>query len=160
VQAHPDRLANVNVVLAGARGEFVVEGDDDLLHRAVFNLLLNAVQASSDGGTVHVEVTAASPEQFGVGATFVDGAVALTVSDAGSGVSDDIRERLFDPFFTTKPGGSGLGLAVVHRAIEAHRGLVFLDSGPAGTRFTVVLPRAVPTTLPAIPLISNVTVLT
>jgi two-component system sensor histidine kinase PilS (NtrC family) len=160
VQAHPDRPADVGVVLTGAKGEFIVEGDDDLLHRAVFNLLLNAVQASSDGGIVHLEVGIASPEQFGVGATFVDGAVALMVSDAGSGVSDDIRERLFDPFFTTKPGGSGLGLAVVHRAIEAHRGLVFLDSGPGGTRFTVVLPRAVPTTLPAIPLISNVTVLT
>jgi two-component system sensor histidine kinase PilS (NtrC family) len=48
---------------------------------------------------------------------------------------------MFDPFVTTKPGGSGLGLAVVHRAIEAHRGVVFVDSSVRGTRFTVVLPR-------------------
>ena len=48
---------------------------------------------------------------------------------------------MFDPFFTTKPNGSGLGLAVVHRAIEAHRGLVFVDSGAQETRFTVILPR-------------------
>ena len=48
---------------------------------------------------------------------------------------------MFDPFFTTKPNGSGLGLAVVHRAIEAHRGLVFVDSSTRGTRFTVILPR-------------------
>ena len=46
---------------------------------------------------------------------------------------------MFDPFFTTKPNGIGLGLAVVHRAIEAHRGLVFVDSGARGTRFTVIL---------------------
>jgi two-component system sensor histidine kinase PilS (NtrC family) len=64
----------------------------------------------------------------------------VSVVDAGPGIAPDIRDRLFDPFFTTKPGGSGLGLAVVHRAIDAHRGLVFLDTGPAGTRFTIVLP--------------------
>ena len=66
------------------------------------------------------------------------------MSDAGAGIPAEIRDRLFDPFFTTKPGGSGLGLAVVHRAIEAHRGLVFVDSGGHGTRFTVVLPRTQP----------------
>ena len=46
----------------------------------------------------------------------------------GPGIPPEIRDRMFDPFFTTKPNGSGLGLAVVHRAIEAHRGLVFVDS--------------------------------
>jgi signal transduction histidine kinase len=68
----------------------------------------------------------------------------VRVSDDGPGIPPDIRERLFDPFFTTKSGGSGLGLAVVHRAIEAHRGLVFLDGAAngAGTRFTIILPRA------------------
>jgi two-component system sensor histidine kinase PilS (NtrC family) len=48
---------------------------------------------------------------------------------------------MFDPFFTTKANGSGLGLAVVFRAIEAHRGHIFVDSSRSGTRFTVVLPR-------------------
>jgi signal transduction histidine kinase len=51
---------------------------------------------------------------------------------------------MFDPFVTTKPGGTGLGLPIVHRAIEAHRGLVFVDSGSSGTRFTVLLPRRQP----------------
>jgi two-component system sensor histidine kinase PilS (NtrC family) len=85
----------------------------------------------------------------------------LTVSDVGAGIPVEIRDRLFDPFFTTKPGGSGLGLAVVHRAIEAHRGLVFVDSSPAGTRFTVLLPRAEPSRRPAAtPTSSSVAVLT
>jgi two-component system sensor histidine kinase PilS (NtrC family) len=154
--SHPDRQPGVRVVVEGEVGEHLVEGDDDLLHRAVFNLLLNALQAAPAASEVVVMVGSALPDQYGVGATFDDGAVALSVTDRGPGIPDDIRGRLFDPFFTTKPGGSGLGLAVVHRAIEAHRGLVVLDSGASGTRFTIVLPRAVgtphahaPSTLPS-----------
>jgi signal transduction histidine kinase len=68
------------------------------------------------------------------------GGVALRVSDDGPGIPAEIRDRLFDPFFTTKPGGSGLGLSIVHRAIEAHSGFVFVDSDDRGTRVTVLLP--------------------
>ena len=68
-------------------------------------------------------------------------AVALRVSDNGPGIPIELRERVFDPFFTTKTGGTGLGLPIVHRAIEAHRGFVFVDSSPKGTRFTVLLPQ-------------------
>ncbi|HET9013285.1 MAG TPA: ATP-binding protein, partial [Gemmatimonadaceae bacterium] len=139
--AHPDRPAGTTVVCAVREGEFLVEGDDDLLHRAVFNLLLNAIQVSPPDGEVRLEVAAARPDQLDFGPTFADGGIAVSVIDAGPGIAPEIRERLFDPFFTTRPGGSGLGLAVVHRAIDAHRGLVFLDTGAAGTRFTVVLPR-------------------
>jgi two-component system sensor histidine kinase PilS (NtrC family) len=142
VIAHPHRPPGVQIVSETAPGEFIVEGDEDLLHRAVFNLLLNAVQASPDVGEVTLRVGPAGPDQLGAGAQFRHGAVALSVIDKGPGIALDIRDRLFDPFFTTKPGGSGLGLAVVHRAIDAHRGLVFLDTGASGTRFTIVLPRA------------------
>ena len=62
------------------------------------------------------------------------------MSDSGAGIPPEIRDRMFDPFFTTKANGSGLGLAVVHRSIDAHRGLVFVDSNARGTRFTVILP--------------------
>jgi two-component system sensor histidine kinase PilS (NtrC family) len=140
--AHPDRPPEISIACDASAGAFVVEGDDDLLHRALFNLLLNAVQASPEHGEVRVEVSEARPDQLDEGSAFADGGVALSVTDAGPGVAPEIRDRLFDPFFTTKPGGSGLGLAVVHRAIDVHRGLVFLDTGPAGTRFTIVLPRA------------------
>jgi two-component system sensor histidine kinase PilS (NtrC family) len=93
---------------------------------------------------VRLEVAEARPDQLDFGPTFADGGVALSVTDAGPGIAPELRDRLFDPFFTTKPGGSGLGLAVVHRAIDAHRGLVFLDTGATGTRFTIVLPRVAP----------------
>jgi two-component system, NtrC family, sensor histidine kinase PilS len=153
--AHPDRPQNVPVRCSAEEGFLFVEGDDDLLHRAVFNLILNAMQASEEGGEVVIAVAVATPEQLDVGNTFAQGGVALSVTDTGSGISPEIRDRLFDPFFTTKIGGSGLGLAVVQRAIDAHRGLVFLDSGHDGTCFTIVLPRAVRVTPPARPIISH-----
>jgi two-component system sensor histidine kinase PilS (NtrC family) len=118
----------------------VIDGDEDLLHRAIFNLTLNAVQASPPRGRVLVELTPLSMDDSLAGVSFDRGGVAMRVSDEGPGIPEDIRERLFDPFFTTKPGGSGLGLPVVHRAIEAHRGFVFIDSDERGTRVTVLLP--------------------
>lgn len=138
--AHPDRAPGVTVNASVPRGKFLIEGDDDLLHRAIFNLLLNAIQASPANGDVTLDVSSASAEQLGSGHSFPHGAAAISVRDSGPGIAAEIRDRLFDPFFTTKPGGSGLGLAVVHRAIDSHRGLVFVDSGTEGTRFTIVLP--------------------
>jgi two-component system sensor histidine kinase PilS (NtrC family) len=138
--SHPDREQGVAIVTHIEPGPFVIEGDDDLLHRAVFNLLLNAIQASPPNGEIRLDVSAPTPEQIGSESSFPHGAVAISVSDSGPGIPPGIRDRVFDPFFTTKLDGSGLGLAIVHRAIDAHRGLVLLDSGPAGTRFTIVLP--------------------
>lgn len=140
VAAHPDRREGVQVQCAVPEQPVVVEGDEDLLHRAVFNLTLNAVQASTRPGTVRVELAPLTSDDAPAGVSFDDGGVALRVSDEGEGIPDEIRDRLFDPFFTTKPGGSGLGLSVVHRAIESHRGFVFVDSDPRGTRVTVLLP--------------------
>jgi two-component system, NtrC family, sensor histidine kinase PilS len=148
--AHPDRNEGVSVACTVTEGvDVTVDGDEDLLHRAVFNLVLNAVQAAPVGGEVRVEAMAATSEHVPIGMGYESvGAVAIRVSDSGPGIPAEIRDRLFDPFFTTKPGGSGLGLAVVHRAIEAHRGYVLVDSSPRGTRFTVVLPRSRSTTGP------------
>jgi two-component system sensor histidine kinase PilS (NtrC family) len=143
VSSHPDRRDGVRVTCAVPSGSLIVEGDEDLLHRALFNLTLNAVQASPENGEVRIEATVLDGDQMPFGAGFEQGSVAVRVSDEGPGIPPEIRERLFDPFFTTKPGGTGLGLAVVHRAIEAHRGLVYFDSAGKGrgARFTVILPR-------------------
>jgi signal transduction histidine kinase len=63
------------------------------------------------------------------------------VQDDGPGIPAEIRDRLFEPFVTGRPGGTGLGLAVVQRAVEAHRGLILVDSAPGrGTTFTVYFP--------------------
>ncbi|HXT15917.1 MAG TPA: ATP-binding protein [Gemmatimonadaceae bacterium] len=150
VSTHPDRDASVTVTCVVPQDDRLeIEGDEDLLHRAVFNLALNAVQAAPPRSEVRIEVSRGSADSLTLANPFDGDAVSLRVSDAGSGIPTDIRDRMFDPFFTTKANGSGLGLAVVHRAIEAHRGLVFVDSSARGTRFTVVLPRTQPAGIPA-----------
>jgi two-component system, NtrC family, sensor histidine kinase PilS len=142
--AHPDCPAGVTVQCLVPPGrDTMVEGDGDLLHQAVFNLALNAVQAAPPGTHVTITVTDDADPQLSLVPDAGSEVVVIRVADQGTGIADDIRDRLFDPFFTTRPQGSGLGLAVVHRAIEAHRGLVTVDSTPAGTCFTVALPRTV-----------------
>jgi two-component system, NtrC family, sensor histidine kinase PilS len=139
---HPDRKSGVSVTCVVPTEPMIVEGDEDLLHRAIFNITLNAVQAApATSGRVTVELSRLNVEQIPTGVPFEVSAVALRVSDNGPGIPIELRERVFDPFFTTKTGGTGLGLPIVHRAIEAHRGFVFMDSSPKGTRFTVLLPQ-------------------
>ena len=139
---HPDRKSGVSVSCVVPTETLFVEGDEDLLHRAIFNITLNAVQAApATSGRVTVELSRLNPEQIPTGVPFEVSAVALRVSDNGPGIPIELREKVFDPFFTTKTGGTGLGLPIVHRAIEAHRGFVFMDSSPKGTRFTVLLPQ-------------------
>jgi two-component system sensor histidine kinase PilS (NtrC family) len=120
----------------------VVLGDEDLLHRAIFNLILNALQATQPGTTVRLIAAIATREQLPKGVLFEGGAIALQVLDEGPGIPRQVQDRLFEPFTTTKTGGSGLGLAIAHRAIEAHRGVILVDTNERGTRFTILLPRA------------------
>jgi signal transduction histidine kinase len=144
VSAHPDKPENVTVRELFPSIPLVVVGDDDLLHRAIFNLLLNAIQASPPGGEVRVEAAELAHHQLPAQAEhFSRGAIMLRVTDQGRGIPDSVKEKLFEPFVTTKAGGSGLGLSIVHRAVEAHHGFVLVDNKVpnGGTRFTVILPK-------------------
>ncbi len=138
--AHPDLADGVVVDFSSEASEMEIDGDEDLLHRAVFNLVLNAAQASPPGGHVGVHVRKTSHMQLESLRDVGGEVVEITVSDQGPGITAEVRTRMFDPFFTTKSGGSGLGLSVVHRAITSHRGVVLADSGDEGTRFTILLP--------------------
>ena len=141
--AHPSLPKGVNVTVIGdSKKTGFVEGDDDVLHRAVFNLVLNAVQVSPEGGEVRVDVSSLRGDEAPPGVRLPGGGVSISIADDGPGIPPEAREKMFDPFFTTRPGGSGLGLAVVHRAVESHAGCVFVDSEVgSGTRVTVLLPR-------------------
>ncbi len=69
--------------------------------------------------------------------------VELTVSDTGSGLTDEMRERLFLPYFSTKQRGTGLGLAIAAKIIQEHQGTIRAESNlPAGAKFIVELPTA------------------
>lgn len=141
-KAHPERPATVQFDIDIPPAPLMVLGDDDLLHRAVFNLALNAVQASNGNGRVRLVASIASDDQLPRGVPFPHGAVAVQVLDEGAGIPAKVQDRLFEPFTTTKAGGTGLGLAIAHRAVEAHRGVVLVDTNERGTRFTVLLPLA------------------
>jgi two-component system, NtrC family, sensor histidine kinase PilS len=138
VRRHPSAQAATEIVVAGACR--AVPGDEDLLHRLVVNLILNAVQAA--GGDVRVRVTIGEEPRVSFPEWRAPSpAAVLTVADDGPGLPDDVRARLFQPFVSRRPGGVGLGLAVVHRTVEAHHGVIHVDSAPgAGTTFTVLLP--------------------
>lgn len=138
VRQHPACGEHTHIEIP--EGAPTVEGDEDLLHRVVVNLMLNAVQAARGRVHVTVEARAARPEELPSGSRIYP-AVLLRVADDGPGIPAELQDRLFDPFVTGRAGGSGLGLAIVHRAVQAHRGLVMVESAPGnGTTFTVLLP--------------------
>src|SRR6202165_1482029 len=144
VSAHPDRPNQVTIRELFPSTPLVVVGDDDLLHRAIFNLLLNAVQASPPGGEVRLEAVELAHHQLPPQAEhFSRGAIMLRIADQGRGIPDSIKERLFEPFVTTKTGGSGLGLSIGHRAVEGHPRFILVGAPEqhGGTRFTVILPK-------------------
>src|SRR2546422_678342 len=123
-------------------GATPMEGDEDLLHRVVSNLVLNAVQAAGSRAAVKVRTGLAAANELPGGAG-IENPVALRVSDNGPGIPAELQERLFEPFATGRVGGTGLGLAIVQRAVEAHRGLVLVDTkAGGGTTFTVYFPAA------------------
>ncbi len=132
--------ADVRIKLEG--GPTPMEGDEDLLHRVVSNLVLNAVQAAGKGAAIVVRAGRPAPNELPGGAG-IENPVALRVSDNGPGIPEELKSRLFEPFATGRVGGTGLGLAIVQRAVQAHRGLVLVDSTPGqGTTFTVYFPAA------------------
>ena len=140
VRQHPDCDRGVKITLEGASTP--MEGDEDLIHRVVSNLVLNAVQAAGSKAAIVVRTGRASPGEL-PGAAGIENPVTLRVSDNGPGIPDELQQRLFEPFATGRVGGTGLGLAIVQRAVEAHRGLVLVDThAGTGTTFTVYFPAA------------------
>jgi len=138
VRAHPDCRPDTSIVIDGHHT--MLEGDEDLLHRIVTNLVLNAAQAAHGPMKITVDVAPVKGSEIPQGAN-LERAIRLQIRDDGPGIPEEIRERLFEPFVSGRTGGSGLGLAIVQRAVEAHRGLVLVDSTPGtGTTFTIFLP--------------------
>ncbi|HUM04568.1 MAG TPA: ATP-binding protein [Terriglobales bacterium] len=107
-----------------------ISADSDLLHRAISNLVLNAIDAMPQGGELTLRTQT------------VGGAVELSVSDTGSGLTPEECERLFTPYYTTKLHGTGLGLAIVQSVVSDHGGKISVESvKDRGTTFRMDLPR-------------------
>ena len=104
-------------------------GDSELLHRALSNLVLNAMDAMPEGGTLTVSAVRAKET------------ARISVSDSGAGLTPEECERLFTPYYTTKQHGTGLGLAIVQSVVADHNGTISVESAEGGgARFVIGLP--------------------
>ncbi len=107
----------------------LITADTEKLIEVFRNLITNAIYANETSGTVRISTNHSFDQ------------VIITVEDWGSGISPEIQQKIFEPFFTTKQSGTGLGLAIAKKNIEAHRGLIKVESEPGwGTKFIVSLP--------------------
>lgn len=106
-----------------------IAADPDLLHRALSNLVLNAMDAMPKGGTLTLRTRQEDRRTY------------IEVSDTGSGLSPEECARLFTPYYTSKTHGTGLGLAIVQSVISDHGGKISVRSTPgSGTTFSIELP--------------------
>jgi signal transduction histidine kinase len=121
---------NVAVEKFFPAGPVVVRGDYDQLYRGFLNILINALQAMPEGGTLSLSL-----RNFPAGAE-------VEIRDFGPGLNSEALDKAFDPFFTTKEKGTGLGLAIVRNIVEAHKGTIELENPPGGgTAVRIRLPR-------------------
>jgi two-component system sensor histidine kinase HydH len=112
------------------RTDSVVRADRGQMEQVLINLLLNAAHASRDGDLIRVEVRPAGEW------------VSLIIVDRGEGMNEEVLQRAFEPFFTTKARGTGLGLPICRKIVEANSGVIWLESRPGlGTTAHVQLPR-------------------
>jgi signal transduction histidine kinase len=122
--------AGVTIEVRGSR-ELTLEADAKKLRQALLNLVLNAMQASTKGSSVVLEVAKSC----------ADGAAVIRVLDRGAGMPPEILDRIRKPYYTSKEGGSGLGIAIARGIIEQHGGsLRFESTSGRGTTATVILP--------------------
>ena len=107
-----------------------ISADREMIRRTVLNLVLNAMDAMQDGGSL---VITSSVSPWGL---------ELEIADSGPGLPEETLQHAFDPFYTTKQGGTGLGLAIVYQIAESHGGSVTAVNCPeGGAAFTLSIPQ-------------------
>jgi len=113
----------------------LVEADCELLKQAIFNILLNSLQAMPQGGEIRAWIDTAEE--------MAQKWVEIILEDTGTGIPSHVLPKVFDPFFTTRAEGSGLGLSIVHNIVVSHGGSVRIESEEGvGTRVKIRIPRA------------------
>lgn len=118
-----------------------IEADIGQLNQVISNLIINAIQAMPEGGSIDISavnehITSSNAIHLGTGKY-----VKVSIKDSGMGIAEENLERIFEPYFTTKQEGSGLGLAVIYSIIKRHKGYITVASKLGeGTTFTFYLP--------------------
>jgi two-component system, NtrC family, nitrogen regulation sensor histidine kinase NtrY len=126
-----DESANVECILNIDDCPMPIDADPEMLHRAISNLVLNAMDAMQEGGTCTLSAHALGSQ------------IEMRVADTGAGLTPEECERLFTPYYTTKQHGTGLGLAIVQSVIADHGATITVESQPnGGTAFILNFPAA------------------
>jgi two-component system, NtrC family, nitrogen regulation sensor histidine kinase NtrY len=131
VKLHQAQLAEAKITVEQSvnPSDAQIAADPDLLHRALCNLIVNAIEAMPEGGTLKVKTQQQND------------AARIEVCDTGKGLSPEECSRLFTPYYTSKPHGTGLGLAIVQSIVSDHGGRISVSSQPGvGTAFAIELP--------------------
>lgn len=126
-----------------AKDRCVVEADRSQIEQVLMNLFVNAWHAMPGGGDIFIKTEKVVLENTPYESVQPGQYIKITVTDTGTGMDEQTRERIFDPFFTTKAmgRGTGLGLATVYGIIKGHKGMINVHSEPGhGTTFTMYLP--------------------
>jgi signal transduction histidine kinase len=124
--------ANIQVSVRQETEGVEVRVDRDLLKQAVLNVVVNAMQAMPEGGELRFEASATKDT------------AELRISDTGTGIPAEVRDKIFRLYFSTKKEGSGIGLAMTFRIVQIHDGTIDFTSEPGkGTTFVIRLPIAV-----------------
>ena len=138
------RTLGKGIQIARTRGPLaIVDGDPAQLGQVLINLCLNGADAMDGEGTISIVTNVVELADAEVGQLAAGSYAKLTVADTGAGMDEATRKRMFEPFFTTKPvgKGTGLGLAMVYGAVDAHAGAIEVISAPGkGTAIHVYLP--------------------
>ncbi len=130
IQPDSAQQAKQEIVLNIEDGIDTLWVDPDRFVQVLMNIYLNGIQAMPNGGLLRTEVTS------------IGDSIKITISDTGSGMSPDTQNQLFNPYFTTKRSGTGLGMAIVMKIIEAHNGKIAVTSEEGrGTQVTINLPK-------------------
>ncbi|HXE97625.1 MAG TPA: ATP-binding protein [Dongiaceae bacterium] len=136
------RGSNVQSRVEITEGLRNIKADSGQISQAFNNLIINALQAMPDGGTISIRASNATfTNNYNLYALSAGEYVRFTFTDEGCGMPEEILKNIFDPYFTTKSGGSGLGLASVQSIISKHGGHISVHSAVGkGTTFEILLP--------------------
>ncbi len=119
----------------------VIHVDQELIHSVIENLVSNAVNAMPNGGTLTISTNFVAQLQPGGSEQPPNDYLVIEVSDIGIGIPDDMKDQLFKPFVTSTKQGTGLGLTIVRKIIDDHKGHIEVNSEKGvGTTFTIYLP--------------------
>ncbi len=131
IHSDANQLGNIEISLDISDDLKNMVIDADRFVQVLMNVYLNSIQAMPDGGVLSTTVVSKNDQ------------IEIVITDTGTGMTEDTRRQIFNPYFTTKTTGTGLGMAIVHKIIEAHKGEIRVVSKEGnGTEITIRVPKS------------------